>query len=53
MARYADRMERRCNYCWNPVSKLTVVVVIERQSGPPFIKRACSSCMQAKGLKPL
>jgi hypothetical protein len=51
MARYAERMERCCNYCWLMKLKLTIVVAVERMSGPPFLQWACDGCMASRGLK--
>lgn len=53
MARYAGHMKRRCNYCWEPADKLKIIMIIERQSGPPFVKRACTPCVTAKKLEPV
>lgn len=53
MVRYGCDMKRSCNYCWERVEKATVVVAIERVSGPPFVRRACDPCMKARSLKPV
>jgi hypothetical protein len=46
-------MKRRCNYCWELADKVTLIVAIERPSGPPFIKQACDECMEAQKLEPV
>jgi hypothetical protein len=45
-------MEGTCNYCRLPVVHVEVVVAIERMSGPPYIRVACSTCMTREGMKP-
>ncbi|MFF3249771.1 hypothetical protein ACFYWP_01905 [Actinacidiphila glaucinigra] len=44
-------MDRSCNYCHKMAEKLTIVVAVERNSGPPFIRWACDACMESRGLK--
>ena len=51
-ARYAGGMTGYCNYCLELHRKLTIVAVIERMSGPQWVRRACDACMERKGLKP-
>lgn len=43
-------MAKTCDYCREAGEDVKIVECVEKNSGPPFVIRACQTCRNLKGL---